>query len=149
MIVYVLLAIAVAAAAFVRLAPSDPARWHTDPGTGPITDCAQIILVRGSSRVTCQRSEDPVALLAALDTIALATPRTIRLAGSAEEGRITWLTRSAVIGFPDFTTAQATSTPAGTRLDIHARQRFGDYDWGVNGARLTSWLSQLQTMAPL
>jgi hypothetical protein len=47
------------------------------------------------------------AALARLDEIALATPRTTRLAGSPDEGRITWITRSALWGFPDYTTAQA------------------------------------------
>ena len=140
---YLALVALLGAAAFIRLAPSDPARWHTDPGTIAVTDCTRLTTARTSARVTCLRPEDPAALLAALDSTALATPRTIRLAGSAETGRITWVSRSFIWGFPDYTTAQATQTAQGTKLDILARQRFGDHDWGVNTARLQAWLSRL------
>lgn len=132
-----------AAAAFIRLAPTDPARWHTDPGSLPVTDCAAPVTTRSTARVTCTRPEAPAALLARLDEIALAAPRTRRLAGSAETGRITWESRSAIWGFPDYTTVQATALADGTRLDLLARSRFGDYDWGVNAARLERWLSAL------
>jgi uncharacterized protein (DUF1499 family) len=81
----------------------------------------------------------PADLLARLDAIALATPRTIRLAGSPADGRITWVTRSLLWGFPDYTTAEA--RPDG--LYIHARLRFGRSDLGVNAARLQDWLGRL------
>lgn len=81
----------------------------------------------------------PEDLLARLDAVALATPRTRRLAGSVAEGRITWITRSALWGFPDYTTAEV--RPDG--LYVHARLRFGSEDMGVNAARLRDWLSRL------
>jgi len=143
MLTYVLLAGAVAGLAYVRLAPSDAARWHVDPGTGTVAACTAVEATRSSGRVTCLVPEDPASLLARLDGIALATPRTTRLEGSAETGRITWITRSAVLGFPDFTTAQVAPTPEGTRLDILARPRFGAYDWGVNAGRLSGWMARL------
>ena len=87
--------------------------------------------------------EPAVALLARLDATAIATPRTHRIAGTPDEGRITWETRSLLIGYPDYTTAQVTGTAAGTRLDILARSRFGASDFGVNAARLTAWLGAL------
>lgn len=130
---------------YVRLAPSNPERWHEDPTANEAVAPGPCVAVKsvGAARVACLRNEEPLALLAALDMIALATPRTQKLAGSAQEGRITWVTRSALWGFPDYTTAQAVSTPEGTRLDIHARLRFGGDDLGVNAARLTDWLSRL------
>jgi len=133
----------IAVAAFFRLAPTDPARWHIDPGTVAVTDCTQIATENGATRVSCLRPEDPATLLAKLDGIALATPRTVRLAGSAETGRITWTTRSLIWGFPDFTTVAATAVPEGTRLDILARQRWGRDDMGVNAKRLTAWMQNL------
>jgi len=126
-------------AAWVRLAPSDPARWHVpvaaEPGPAdqvvPRTGAATLLL--STARGT------PAEVLAKLDAIALATPRTQRLAGSVEEGRITWITRSALWGFPDYTTAEI--RPNGVL--VHARLRFGQSDLGVNAARLTDWLSRL------
>jgi hypothetical protein len=141
MIIYIVLALLVGAAAFFRLAPSDPAKWHTDPGTIAATDCRELTTTASSARVTCIRAEDPLDVLATLDSIALASVRTVRLAGSAETGRITWVSRSLIWGFPDYTTAQATAVPEGTRLDILARPRFGESDLGVNAKRLTAWLA--------
>ena len=128
-------------AAYIRLAPSEPDQWNAAvPATGPLTDCFQITALEGGATLSCAA---PADALTKLDTIARATPRTQRLAGSPEEGRITWITRSRLWGFPDYTTAQITQTPPGARLDIYARLRFGRSDMGVNAARLRAWLAQL------
>jgi len=121
-------------AAYFRAAPSDVRRWHVAqaPPQGLVAgavvtgrDDAWALVVAGS--------------LAQLDAIALATPRTQRLAGSVDAGHITWVTRSRLWGFPDYTTAEV--TPQGVVL--FARARFGSNDWGVNGARLRDWLARL------
>lgn len=96
--------------------------------------------LEGGARLACAA---PVDALARLDAIAMATPRTLRLAGSPETGSITWITRSRLWGFPDYTTAQITETDTGPRLDIFARLRFGRSDLGVNAARLQAWVNQL------
>lgn len=133
--------------AYIRLAPSDPAVWHISAVTtaavakGPCTD--SIETVKGGARAACLASGTSEAVLAELDQIALATPRTTRLAGTPQSGRITWITRTALMGFPDYTTAEATQAPDGTRLDVYARQRFGEVDFGVNAARLAAWLSEM------
>jgi hypothetical protein len=129
------LAAILAFAAFVRLAPSDPAAWHLPVvAEGPP---GEVAVAEGSATLWLQG--DGAALLAQLDALALATPRTTRLAGSLAEGRITWITRSALWGFPDYTTAEV--RPDG--VAIHARLRFGRSDMGVNAARLTDWLARL------
>ncbi|MFN6952423.1 MAG: DUF1499 domain-containing protein [Albidovulum sp.] len=122
--------------AYIRLAPSDPARWHVDPGTAEID---------GEHRSVTLDGVAPDDVLDRLDAIAVASPRTLRLAGSPQEGRITWITRSAFFGFPDYTTAAARQEGSATLLTVHARQRFGRYDLGVNAARLDAWLGQLST----
>ena len=70
--------------------------------------------------------------LARVDAAAMALPRTVRLAGSVDQGRITYRTRSKVIGFPDFTTVEYKDG----QLKMFARLRFGRSDFGVNAARL-------------
>jgi uncharacterized protein (DUF1499 family) len=85
----------------------------------------------------------PAEALSQLDAIAMATARTTRLSGSPDEGRITWITRSALWGFPDYTTAEAVPDATGSRLTVHARLRFGRSDLGVNAARLRDWLPRL------
>lgn len=135
MAAWLILAALVAFAGYVRLAPSDPARWNVPPAAeGPP---GEVVAAEGSASLRLEG--DGPALLARLDAIALATPRTVRLAGSVAEGRITWITRSALWGFPDYTTAEV--TPDG--LAIQGRLRFGSGDMGVNAARLRDWLSRL------
>ena len=125
------LAVLAAYAAYVRLAPHDPARWHVAVGPGPAEEVA-------AGGYTLRRPAQ-TGDLAALDRIALATPRTFRLAGSPEAGRITWVTRSRVFGFPDYTTAEL----ADGELRVTARLRFGLGDSGVNRARVRRWLAAL------
>jgi hypothetical protein len=118
---------ALAFLAFIRLAPSDPARWHLMPETVTNRD-----LEGGAMR----RVPGDLAML---DAIVRATPRTRVLAGSVEAGMITYITRSRVMGFPDYTTVRQ----AGDMLEIYGRLRFGRSDLGVNAARIDGWLSRL------
>ncbi len=144
MLAVVLSGLFLVAAAWVRLAPADPAHWHVDVSSDAPPLCAAgIETTAASARAACELAEPGSALLARLDAIALATSRTRRLAGSASEGRITWETRSLLFGYPDYTTAQVTETAGKARLDILARARFGASDLGVNGQRLTQWLGAL------
>lgn len=142
--VWLVLAAFLAAAAYVRLAPVDLARWHVDlhalaekladarPGEiHPGRNSAAVVIVGDAPRLQ--------GLLAVLDRVALATARTRRIAGSVADGHVTWESRSLVWGFPDYTTAQI----AGETLVILARSRFGKGDGGVNAARLRDWLSHL------
>jgi uncharacterized protein (DUF1499 family) len=138
---------AIALMAYIRLAPSDPKAWHISVATqdpipqGTCTD--HIALVAKGARAACILPLTPAAVLDKLEAIALTSPRTLHLAGSAAEGRITWVARSFLMGYPDYITAEVTQTAQGTRLDIFSRQRFGEADLGVNAARLKDWLSQL------
>jgi uncharacterized protein (DUF1499 family) len=153
-LIWGLLAALVAFAAYVRLAPSDPARWHVGPDTLMPATSGHLLSVLGTQPeiVTTMNSAGarfevqgpPRSILARLDEIALATPRTVRLAGSPEKGIITWVTRSAILGFPDYVTAEGSvSDVATSEVTIVSRSRFGRSDFGVNAARLKDWLSRL------
>lgn len=142
-LIWGLLAALVAFAGYVRLAPSDPARWNASPSLygwdhgGPWD---QVVPMEGGASLRLSPVVgQPAELLERLDAIALATPRTIRLAGSVSEGRITWVTRSALWGFPDYTTAEVRADG----LYVYARLRFGRGDMGVNAARLQAWMQAL------
>jgi hypothetical protein len=129
--------------AYVRLAPSDPAVWNTDPresySFASDAPSGEVVALLGAAALQIEAA-DPAETLRRLDSIALDTPGTQRLAGSPEEGRITWITRSKLWGFPDYTTAEA--GPDG--VFVFARLRFGKSDLGVNAARLTAWLAELR-----
>ena len=112
------------------LAPSDPARWHAMPET-----LRDKTFRSGAIRVV----EAGPDALARFDRIVRATPRTTVLAGSVEAGMVSYVTRTAAWGFPDYTTARQN----GDRLETYARSRFGNGDFGVNRVRLEAWLAQL------
>ncbi len=123
----VLLLVVLGFGAYVRLAPSDALRWHVSKKGAENRDFAG-----GALRVV-------EGDLAALDAIARAAPRTRVLAGSVGEGMVTYVTRSALWGFPDYTTVWQ----EGDSLHLYGRLRFGRSDLGVNRDRLERWLAQL------
>ncbi|MEL7213337.1 MAG: DUF1499 domain-containing protein [Pseudomonadota bacterium] len=129
--------------AYIRLAPSNREAWHTDPLRPQPQIGHFLVRPEGGDLESPVYSDSPVDLLTRFDAVAVAEPRTQRLAGSPEEGRMTYITRSRIIGFPDYTTVQAAPVPGGTALVIHARLRFGRSDLGVNAARVTRWLDAL------
>ncbi|MCX8953202.1 DUF1499 domain-containing protein [Ruegeria sp. NA] len=131
MVLWAVVAFVVGAGAYVRLAPSDPARWHV-----ALVSTESQNLPGGVLRVV----ETGPDGLQRLDEIAQTTPRTTVLAGSVSEGMVTYITRTKWIGFPDYTTAQQD----GDTLRIHGRLRFGRKDFGVNRARVDGWLTALQ-----
>ena len=116
---------------YIRLAPSDPAQWHVEP-VGDVDQTFEAGVLR-----VVETGPDG---LSRLDAIARATPRTGVLIGSVEEGMVTYITRTRVFGFPDYTTVQQD----GDTLRIHARLRFGGSDLGVNQKRVEERLGLLQ-----
>jgi hypothetical protein len=130
----VLAALAVFVVVYVRLAPSDPAVWHRDPETVP--DPATPNFARADLVLPL-----PLPQVAErIEAIARAEGAA-RLAGDA--GMSTWLTRSPLMRYPDYTTIRLVRTDAGTRLTALARARFGYGDQGMNRARLDRWLAAL------
>ncbi len=108
---------------WVRFAPSDPARWHV-----PVGEAEDVTGAGWAARVIKARP----GTLGKLHKAMLGLPRTELLAGSMEARRLTYITRSRWIGFPDYTTIEQD----GDYIKLYARLRFGSSDFGVNGARL-------------
>lgn len=141
--VLILIALVLFFAIYVRVAPTDTAKWHTDPSDAPTGNPGGFALRPGGDESGPVFATDAAALLTELDRIAMATPRTTRLAGSVAEGQITYVTRSNLWGFPDYTTISVADVPGGVTPLIYARLRFGHSDMGVNRARIKNWLTQL------
>jgi uncharacterized protein (DUF1499 family) len=116
---------------WVRMAPSDPARWHVATGDSGNRDFAGAVI----RTIPAQPGD-----MTRLDRIIRDTARTTLLAGSPEEGMVTYITRSRLWGFPDYTTVEAR---AGL-IVIHGRLRFGSSDMGVNRARVEGWIAALK-----
>ncbi|MCL6282982.1 DUF1499 domain-containing protein [Ruegeria sp. 2012CJ41-6] len=130
MLIWVLLIAVVVVLGYVRLAPSEVTEWHV----APVGDSD----VNGKGSVLRVLRTGPDALKQ-FDAVARAGAGTKVLAGSLDEGMITYITRTKVFGFPDYTTAQQ----QGEILRIHARLRFGRSDFGVNRKRVEAWIAQM------
>jgi uncharacterized protein (DUF1499 family) len=130
MVFYSLVILVIAGMAWIRFAPSDPAVWNVDPKVTADQD-----LATGLRR----RIEGGAEVMTRLHAIILETPRTEVLAGSIDEGRVTYVTRSQWMGFPDYATLQID----GDVLELWSRLRFGQSDLGVNKARVEDWLQRL------
>lgn len=126
MLVWVILGIVALFVGYVQFAPSDADRWHRDIESVHDADFAG-----GALRII-------EADLAKLDAVIRGSGSRV-LAGSVEEGRITYVSRSRVVGFPDYTTIQQ----KGELLAIYGRLRFGKSDLAVNRKRIERWISKL------
>ena len=131
-------------AVFMRLAASDPDAWHVPlataerPGTPNDFLAATPGFTAAAPDLTLAPGAAATDWLAALDAVAMSEPRVERLAGSPATGRITWVQRSAVFGFPDYVTAEADASGRA----VWSRARYGRSDLGVNRARVERWLAR-------
>lgn len=131
-------AVAVAGLGYVRFAPPR-ASWHADPMTASDPGRAGVLIRPPEAPVF---DMPPEALSEALDRIIGGSARTVRLAGGADDGYVTYVKRTRLMGFPDTTSVRV--LPAGdgkSTVAILSRSRFGGYDWGVNSDRVSRWLA--------
>lgn len=131
----VLVLLVLSGLAFIRFAPADPSVWHVVPedGADGLTRMPNGATWRADLAVPAQTVFD------ALMVVATATPRTKVLVAEPDQGRATFVTRSKLIGYPDYASVQVTATDEGARVAIFSRPRFGSNDWGVNGDKLAAW----------
>lgn len=130
------------AAVFVRAAPSDPALWHVDPDLVTERGSYNSFLMRdGGDAPALHLAAPPAEVAPRLAGIILATPRTTRLAGDDLFG--TYVTRSALWGFPDYTSVLVKPDGTGSVVTVFARARFGQSDLGVNRKRVEQWMAEL------
>ncbi|MFY0617926.1 DUF1499 domain-containing protein [Shimia sp.] len=127
----ILIVLIILGASYVRLAPSNPEKWHRD------VQINHDSVSENSVRRMVITGKDG---LSKFTDIATKTPRTSVLAGSVEEGMITFVTRSALVGYPDYTTA----FQDGDMLKVYGRSRFGRKDFNVNAERVDGWIDTLQ-----
>jgi len=136
-----LVVLALAGLAWVRLAPSDPARWHVNPLTTRDPGTPNFARIAPGQIVT---PEDPATLAARIDAALLAMPRVTRLAGDPGGGFVTYVARSAVLGVPDYVTVRTLAADRGSTCAVRSRARFGRSDFGVNAARLAALRAALE-----
>jgi len=141
---WMLLMVAISGMVYIRVAPHDTAGLHVPPPIGAAPD---VPVIKNNGGLFQQFFQDaPAPTLETLNSVILRTPRTRVLAGSVKEGMITYVTRSRIFGFPDYTTVRAEPDGQGSRVTIYARLRFGRSDFGVNSARARGWLGAVKAL---
>ncbi|WP_179379399.1 DUF1499 domain-containing protein [Jannaschia marina] len=134
---------AAAGAAYVRFAPMDATAWHVDPATVTRSGKPNDYLVSegGDRAPVIVTGATPEAALAQLDAIATAEKGVTRLAGSPQDGHVTYVQRTPLMGYPDAISVTATAAGEDVALRLYSRSRFGHSDLGVNEARVERWLA--------
>jgi len=112
MVLTIVILAVVALLAYIRVAPTDVARWHKPVGNAETTDAEG-----WSARVV----PDAAGLLSDLHQGMLALPRTELIAGGVGDGRLTYITRSKLMGYPDYTTIEQSDG----QIKLYARLRLG------------------------
>jgi uncharacterized protein (DUF1499 family) len=142
--------LAVGGAIAIRRQSDNPADWHLDPLTAPTPSTPNSYRVAPAGE-SIDRDADaptfsvPVAeLAAAFDAVALGDDRVDVLAGSASDGFVTYVQRSAFFAFPDYVSVRFIEADGGgSTLAVFSRSRYGKGDLGVNNKRVVRWLEQL------
>ncbi len=124
---FLLVAVAAGISAYVRLMPISP----TAVTQNYVTDTD----LPGGFVAVREFSGNSSDALARVKAIALATPRTVRVA----QNPLTFVTRSAGFGFPDITQVMIQND----KLIIHAHLVYGKSDLGVNKTRVLEWLDAI------
>lgn len=133
LLVVCLIALGLGFAAYVRLAPSDPGRWHVDPLTAPDPTSPNFARI---DRLVALPSAEAAALIAGRARVEGAVVL-------AEDGAgTTWIARTALMRYPDYVSIRIIPEGEGTRIVAFSRSRFGYGDRGVNRARLARWLPE-------
>jgi len=140
-IILILLALAViASAVFFRSVDMAAEDWHIDPAEMPLHSAPNFDLRVGENAPVIPGL--PADVATRLDAIATGEGARV-VGGSLEEGHITYVLRSRIMGFPDAVSVRFHAEGEGTRIDILSRSRFGHSDLGVNAARVERWIAAL------
>lgn len=135
------LAAVVAAAVWFRMAPMPADDWHVNPADVTPPASPNHDLRVGPRAPVFDAAPDVIA--ARLDAVATAE-RADLIGGDLASGHMTYVARSAVMGFPDAISVRLVPVPGGTRVELFSRSRFGYSDLGVNKARLDRWVAAVR-----
>ncbi len=156
MAIYLILAVVfIIGALFVRVATvsHNPAEWHVDPFTitRPVSPNTYYVAPQSMVEATVDLEAPiytaPAAVMArAFNDFVLTQPSTIFLAGSAEEGWMTYVQRTPTLRMPDYISVKFIDfEDGGSTLALYSRSRYGYGDMGVNKARVDLWLQSLSS----
>jgi uncharacterized protein (DUF1499 family) len=142
---YGVLGIIILAVAFIRFSSHQTDLWHKDPELAAVSDKPNEYRLIGDEAV---RFDMPAADLQRLvDDFAQNQPRTNRIAGALGDSIITYIERSALMGYPDYITVKVSPiSRSQAKLVIRSRSRFGYSDLGINKKRVRRWVAAIQDL---
>lgn len=140
-LIFLVLFLAVALILWLRFSPLDRDVWHVDPA---VSDAGGEDGVRFVGLDAPRYPADAEEVLETFAAIAREEPRTRVLEGAVDEGLMTFVARSPVLGLPDLITVKAVNEGAATKLSIVARPRYALSDAEANADRLDRWLQEMR-----
>lgn len=140
----------------VRTATHDPAVWHVDPRTVPPSETPNDyrIAIQALAEYPVDMAApiydiDAATLALAFDDFVMRQPRVERVAGSPEEGWVTYVQRTPQLLVPDYISVRffdlEGENVGRSTLAIYSRSRYGYGDMGVNEKRAKAWLAALDS----
>lgn len=143
-LIYIIIAVVLlvaAAAVYVRVAAIDPTGLHVNPNDVVPPSSPNYALLTGTTGSYIDVPPSEVATRLA----ALAEANNAQLLeGSPDDGLVTYIVRSRIMGFPDVVSIALTPEGAGTQVDLFSRSIYGYSDLGVNTARAQDWLQTMR-----
>ena len=125
---------------WIRFRPIDHDRWHVDPADQDAEENAGIRLI---GREAPRFPADADMVLAALQDIALSEPGTRLLDGDPDEGMMTFISRSGLLGIPSFMTVKAVNEGASTKLAMAWRSS-GSVSPDIGRERIDRWMQDMR-----
>lgn len=142
---YIYIAVIVILIALIfRSWPVDSEPFHEDPAVSDKRRSEVRLIGRDAPRFEAEAYD----VLEAFIKIARRDWGVSIVQGDVDEGMVTLVARSKLIGFRDYITAKAVDEAGEAKLALHARPRMNVYDWGVNKKRLDRWLNQMEQAFP-
>lgn len=138
---------------YVSTVEHDPAIWHVDPLTEP--QSVKPHSFRMAPPALTEESVDapspvytanPTLMAKAFDDYVLSQSKTTRIAGSPEEGWMTYVQLSFSLNLPDYISVKFIDLNGGkSTIAIYSQSRFGYDDLGSNEARVMAWVGTLKS----
>jgi hypothetical protein len=139
MTLFIIIGLLVLGLVWVRFAPNDITKWHFDPSVEYTSKRPNYF----QQDYTLETSIDD--LIAKWQTPERGSEKLSILAGDLQDGFVTYMVRTPLIGYPDYVSIKiAALDSTTTSLKVLSRSRFGRSDLGLNKKRISAWIVALR-----
>ncbi len=133
-------------ALYVRFSPLHAERYNQSPKTAESDGKPHEYRLVGEDAPVFDIPAEELAQK--LDAYILSQPRTVLATGYPKDLRMTYVQRTAMMGYPDYISIEIDALGENqSRLNILSRSRFGRDDFGVNRARVEDWVRGIKRIS--